>query len=148
MTARASCSTTTTSARSCTSRASRRASPLTLRGLRFLERATFRTADRVTSTNESYRRIAMRRGGKAPYDVTRRPHRARSRSIMKPVAPVPSERRGRPHLVAYLGVMGPQDGVDVVLAAADHIVHALGRTDISFTLMGSGDCHDGPGRRA
>ena len=38
--------------------------------------------------------------------------------------------------------MGPQDGVDVVLAAADHIVHTLGRTDISFTLMGGGDCHD------
>jgi len=37
--------------------------------------------------------------------------------------------------------MGPQDGVDVVLAAADHIVHMLGRTDISFTLMGGGDCH-------
>ena len=60
---------------------------------------------------------------------------------MKPADPVPAERRGRDHLVAYLGVMGPQDGVDVVLAAADHIVHTLGRTDISFTLMGGGDCH-------
>ena len=37
--------------------------------------------------------------------------------------------------------MGPQDGVDVVLAAADLIVHTLGRTDISFTLMGGGDCY-------
>jgi glycosyltransferase involved in cell wall biosynthesis len=39
--------------------------------------------------------------------------------------------------------MGPQDGVDGLLAVADHIVHSLGRTDISFTLMGSGDCHEG-----
>ena len=38
--------------------------------------------------------------------------------------------------------MGPQDGVDYVLRAADVIVHELGRTDISFTLMGTGDCFD------
>ena len=58
--------------------------------------------------------------------------------------PVPHLRRGRRHLVAYLGVMGPQDGVDLVLGAADLIVHTLGRNDISFTLMGAGDCYDGP----
>jgi len=51
-------------------------------------------------------------------------------------------RRGRRHLVAYIGVMGPQDGVDYVLRAADVIVHELGRTDVSFTLMGTGDCFD------
>ena len=38
--------------------------------------------------------------------------------------------------------MGPQDGVDIVVRAADHIVHELGRTDIAFTLMGGGDCFD------
>ena len=41
------------------------------------------------------------------------------------------------HLAAYIGVMGPQDGVDYVVRAADHIVHVLGRTDIAFTLMGT-----------
>ncbi len=38
--------------------------------------------------------------------------------------------------------MGPQDGVDLALAAADRVVHGLGRTDISFTLMGAGDSYD------
>jgi glycosyltransferase involved in cell wall biosynthesis len=38
--------------------------------------------------------------------------------------------------------MGPQDGVDVVIRAADEIVHGLGRTDIAFTLIGSGDCYE------
>ena len=38
--------------------------------------------------------------------------------------------------------MGPQDGVDLVLEVADHVVHRLGRRDISFTLIGSGDCFD------
>jgi glycosyltransferase involved in cell wall biosynthesis len=115
-------------------------SPLALKGLKLLERATFRTADRVTSTNESYRSVAMRRGGKAASEVSV-VRTGPDPEKMKAAAPVPSERRGRDHLVAYLGVMGPQDGVDVALAAADHIVHTLGRTDISFTLMGGGDSH-------
>ena len=38
--------------------------------------------------------------------------------------------------------MGPQDGVDLVLEMADHVVHQLGRRDIGFTLIGSGDCFD------
>jgi glycosyltransferase involved in cell wall biosynthesis len=116
-------------------------SRLALRGLKLLERATFRTADRVTSTNDSYRAVAMRRGGKAPEHVTV-VRTGPDPDVLRPDTPVPSERRGRRYLAAYLGVMGPQDGVDVVLAAADHIVHTLGRTDIAFTLMGGGDCHD------
>jgi glycosyltransferase involved in cell wall biosynthesis len=36
--------------------------------------------------------------------------------------------------------MGPQDGVDIVVRAASIVVHELGRTDIAFTLIGSGDC--------
>jgi glycosyltransferase involved in cell wall biosynthesis len=112
---------------------------LPLRGLLLLERATFRTADRVTSTNESYAGVAVRRGGKPPEHVTvvrTGPDPER----LKPVPADPALRRGREHLVAYLGVMGPQDGVDLALAAADHVVHGLGRADIAFTLMGSGDC--------
>ena len=116
-------------------------SRLALRGLKLLERATFRTADRVTSTNESYRRVAMRRGGKAPEEVSV-VRTGPDPDVLRPGAQVPAERRGRTHLAAYLGVMGPQDGVDVVLAAADQIVNGLGRTDIAFTLMGAGDCHE------
>ena len=111
------------------------------RGLLFLERMTFRTADRVTSTNESYAAIAVRRGGKRPEHVTV-VRTGPDPEKLKPVDPDPELRRGRRHLAAYLGVMGPQDGVDLVLAAADHIVHTLGRTDIAFTLMGGGDCWD------
>src|SRR5690606_4400688 len=51
-------------------------------------------------------------------------------------------RRGRDHLVAYIGVMGPQDGVDLALYAAEVVVKKMGRRDISFTLMGTGDCYD------
>jgi glycosyltransferase involved in cell wall biosynthesis len=110
------------------------------RALLALERATFRTADHVTSTNESYAGVARRRGGLPPERVTvvrTGPDPER----LRPQAVDPAWRRGREHLVAYLGVMGPQDGVDLALAAADRIVHGMGRSDIGFTFMGSGDCH-------
>jgi glycosyltransferase involved in cell wall biosynthesis len=113
---------------------------LPYRGLTFLERQTFRAADRVTSTNESYARVARERGGKDASDVTvvrtgPDPQRLRARE------PVPALRRGRRHLVAYLGVMGPQDGVDIAVEAADIIVNRLGRDDVAFTIMGSGDSY-------
>jgi glycosyltransferase involved in cell wall biosynthesis len=38
--------------------------------------------------------------------------------------------------------MGPQDGVDIAIKMADFVVNTLKRTDISFTLIGSGDCFD------
>jgi glycosyltransferase involved in cell wall biosynthesis len=107
-------------------------------GLLRLERATFRAADRVTSTNESYAAIAVTRGGKAPEHVTV-VRTGPDPQVLKRRAPNPELRNGRPHLVAYLGVMGPQDGVDVVVRAADLIVNSMGRHDISFCLMGSGD---------
>jgi glycosyltransferase involved in cell wall biosynthesis len=111
------------------------------RGLVALERATFRTADHVVSTNASYAEIALRRGDKRPANVTvvrtgPDPERLRRRET------VPALRRGRKHLVAYIGVMGPQDGVDLAIRAAAHVVHDLGREDVSFTFMGAGDCYD------
>lgn len=108
------------------------------RGLLALERATFRTADRVVSTNDSYAAVAVRRGHRDPTDVTvvrTGPDLAR----LRPVPANPALRGGREHLVAYLGVMGPQDGVDVVIEAADLVVNRWGRTDLRFVLMGSGD---------
>ncbi len=112
---------------------------LVYRALRLMERCTARTADHVISTNDSYREVVLGRDGVDPANVTvvrSGPDRARLRRT----APEPSLRRGRPYLAAYIGVMGPQDGVDLVLKLADVAVHQLGRRDISFTLIGSGDC--------
>jgi glycosyltransferase involved in cell wall biosynthesis len=113
---------------------------LPYRGLRALERATHRTADHVISTNDSYREVAISRSGKKPAEVTvvrtgPDPDRLRRGE------PRAELRRGRKYLAAYIGVMGPQDGVDIVVRAADVIVHELGRDDIAFTLIGSGDCY-------
>ena len=111
------------------------------KGLLWLERRTFRTAKHVISTNESYRQVAIERGGKSPDDVTvvrtgPDPERLKR-------GPADEElKRGRKYLATYIGVMGPQDGVDIAVRAADVIVREFGRDDIAFTLIGSGDSYD------
>jgi glycosyltransferase involved in cell wall biosynthesis len=117
----------------------RREGDLPYRLLRWLEWAQFRTADLVISTNESYRQIALSRGGMTPDRVRvvrSGPSHARFATVQ---AVDPALRRGRKFLVAYLGVMAPQDGVDHLLRAAHHLAHCAGRQDISYTLIGSGD---------
>jgi glycosyltransferase involved in cell wall biosynthesis len=114
---------------------------LPYRGLLALERRTFKAAAHVISTNESYRQIAIRRGGRAAADVTV-VRTGPDPEFLRRGPEEPELRRGRRYLAAYIGVMGPQDGVDIVLRAAAIIVHELGRTDIAFTLIGKGDCYD------
>jgi glycosyltransferase involved in cell wall biosynthesis len=110
------------------------------RGLLTLEKATFRTADHVVATNASYADVAVRRGGKKPADVTVVRTGPDQERLRRKTA-IPALRRGREHLVAYIGVMGPQDGVDLAARAAAHVVHDLGREDVAFTFMGAGDSY-------
>jgi len=113
---------------------------LPYRGLLALERRTHHAADHVIATNDSYREIAMTRGGKRADDVTV----VRTGPDLRRLRRVPADaglRRGRRFLVTYIGVMGPQDGVDIAVRAAGIVVNQLGRDDIAFTLIGSGDCY-------
>ena len=102
-----------------------------------LERWTFRTADVSIATNNSYRRIAFERGGMAPERV----FVVRSGPSLERLRIGPADERlkkGRKYLVGYVGVMGRQEGLDLLLAAAAHIVHELRRTDVHFGLVGGG----------
>src|SRR5688572_5209934 len=111
------------------------------RALRVLERLTYATSDLVIATNESYREVAIARGGVAPdrcVVVRSGPEVSRFQGVPPDLA----HKRGRPFLVAYLGVMAPQDGVDYLIRAADALVARRGRRDVSFTLIGSGDSYD------
>ncbi len=116
-----------------------RAGTLPHRGLAWLERMQFRTADLVISTNESYRQVALGRGGKKPDEVwvvRSGPSRARFGTLRQGE---PALKRGRKFLVAYLGVMAPQDGVDHLVRAAEVMVREHHREDVSFTFVGAGD---------
>ncbi|WP_417563754.1 glycosyltransferase family 4 protein [Microbacterium sp.] len=112
-----------------------------LGGLVQLERNTYRVADRVISTNGSYKRIAERRGKVRPELVTV-VRSGPDTTLMRPVYPDRTIRDGADHLLAYLGIMGPQDGVENILALMDELVHRRGRTRTRAVLMGFGDCLD------
>lgn len=111
-----------------------------------LERMTFRAADVSIATNESYRAIALTRGAMAAEDV----FVVRSGpdlSRLELCAPNPRWRNGRAHMVGYVGVMGDQEGIDLLLTAARDIVHDQGR-DVQFVLVGGGPALDGLRRMA
>jgi glycosyltransferase involved in cell wall biosynthesis len=102
-----------------------------------LERMSFRVADVSIATNESYRRIATGRGGMDParvFVVRSGPSLER----LKIIAPDERLKRGRRYLVGYVGTMGRQEGIDLLLAAVHEIVHRMGRHDIHFGLVGGG----------
>jgi glycosyltransferase involved in cell wall biosynthesis len=106
-----------------------------------LERLTFLCADAVIATNESYRRVAIERG-KVPPDRVSVVRSAPDLSRFVQREPDPSLRKGKQYLGAYLGVMGPQDGVDYALRAIAHLRNEIGRTDTHFAFMGAGDAFD------
>lgn len=106
-----------------------------------LERATYRAADVVIATNESYREAALSRGGKLPDEV----FVVRSAPAIERFREAPRDdtiKRGKPHLLCYLGVMGPQDGVDYALRALAKLRDELGRTDWHAAFVGAGDTFD------
>lgn len=107
------------------------------RGLLWLERQTYRAADRVISTNESYKAIAVRRGHHAPAEVTV-VRSGPDTQQMRPIYPE-SPRPANGVELVYLGIMGPQDGVDQALLVVDELVHKRGRSNVTATLMGFGD---------
>ncbi|GLW08789.1 glycosyltransferase WbuB [Microtetraspora sp. NBRC 13810] len=107
-----------------------------------LELLTYRAADVVIATNESYREVALTRGGKRPQDV----FVVRSAPAVERFHQVPPEeplKKGKPYLLCYLGVMGPQDGVDYALRALARLRGELGRNDWHAVFVGAGDTfHD------
>jgi len=106
------------------------------RALVWLEKLTFHSANVVISTNESYKEIALTRGGRATENVFVVRNGPDLRTF-RPVSPVLSLKHGKRYLVGYVGVMGAQDSVDILLDVAEYIKN-LGRTDIHFTCIGSG----------
>lgn len=105
--------------------------------LLLLERLTFKSADICIATNQSYRQIAIDRGRKSPDKV----FVVRSAPDTDKLKPLPIDfrwRKGRRHLVGYVGVIGEQEGLDLLLVAITHIVRDRKRNDIQFVIVGSG----------
>ena len=104
-----------------------------------LERCSYRFADLVIVTNESFRALAISRGRCPPEKV----HVVRNNpdfSRFRCGRPDPELKRGAAFLAVYAGIMGTKTGVDRVVHAAHHIVRERGRNDVHFALLGGGDC--------
>lgn len=113
---------------------------LLYRAVRFAERCTLALANVVIATNQSVLSTVKRRGSKSDDDVfvvRTAPHRLNTQ-----IAVDATLRKGRQHLVGYIGVMGNADGVQYLIEAAKHIVHHRRRNDVHFLLMGSGPEHE------
>jgi glycosyltransferase involved in cell wall biosynthesis len=105
--------------------------------MRALEWLTFRTASVTIATNDSFAAIATGRGGMAAEDVfvVRSAPRLESFRVGPPE---PRLKAGARHLVAWVGVIGQQEGLELLVAAADHLVRGLGRGDVRFAVIGFG----------
>lgn len=107
------------------------------RGLLWAERLTFWMSTVSIATNQSYKQKAITRGSMSPSDVyvVRSGPNLERMQIQEPKARF---KEGREHLVGYVGVMGKQEGLDILLRVAKRIVIDLGRDDIQFHLVGGG----------
>lgn len=103
----------------------------------WLERQTYRHAAFAFVTNESYKKIAIERGGMEPakvYVLRSGPRLERLR-IQEPKLEL---KKGRKYMVGYLGVIGKQEGIPYLLEAARYIRNELHRDDICYGIVGGG----------
>jgi glycosyltransferase involved in cell wall biosynthesis len=117
-------------------RARFRRAGLPYKGLLAIERLAMRSADVVISTNQSYRRLALSRDGVDPENVFV-VRNGPDLEHFTPVPPDPALRDGRRFLLAYLGIMGPQDGIDHALGALAELRRRRG-DDWRAILIGEG----------
>jgi glycosyltransferase involved in cell wall biosynthesis len=102
-----------------------------------LEWATFKVADIVVSTNESFREIAMRRGRKKPSDVVT-VYSIPAKAMMRRTQPRPDVRAKASCILGYLGIIGDQDGVDHLVRMLSHLVHEHRCPDVHAVVVGDG----------
>ena len=99
------------------------------------ERLTFAAADYSIATNESYREIAIHRGKMKPENIAV----VRSGPKLDRLKLTPGNmkyKKGRNFMVGYLGVIGAQEGLDLLLESIKEIVYK--RRDVQFAIVGGG----------
>jgi glycosyltransferase involved in cell wall biosynthesis len=103
----------------------------------WLEHRTYKHCTFAFVTNESYKKIAIERGGMDPekvYVLRSGPKLER----LKIQDPKPEVKRGKKYMVGYLGVIGQQEGIEYVLEAARYLKEEKGRNDIFWGIVGGG----------
>jgi len=102
---------------------------------RWMEARSYAAADLVFAPNDSYRAIAMTRGGvpaERVLTVRNAPDVVRYRALATGIAP-------DPHRVGYVGVMGSQDGLEILLDAWALVIGEADMADAVLELVGDGE---------
>jgi glycosyltransferase involved in cell wall biosynthesis len=109
--------------------------------LRFFERLSMRCATAVISTNESYREVALRRGGCPPEKVTVVRNGPRHDEVGRSGPGTDSSDTPRPGVkrIVYLGVINEQDRVDLAVLAAEELAALRGRAGWELVVAGDGE---------
>lgn len=110
--------------------------------LLFFERLTYFFSDVVMVVNESCKRVAVGRGAKSEQDVFV-VRNGPSLQNIKGVQPNPNLKQGMKYLLSYVGMMGPQEGIDLLLRAIRELVVVHGRSDFHVHIMGGGTVLEG-----
>ncbi len=106
------------------------------------EKLTMKAADLVVCANDTYREVAIARGGKRPEDVVT-VYSVPRQGFIRRVEPDQTLRRGARLVLGYVGVIADQDGVDHLVQMMRHLVKDLGRSDVRAVVVG-----DGPARQS
>lgn len=101
------------------------------------ERCSLRAADIVISANETYRQLAITRGGKDPDDVVT-VYSVPDRSRIRRVEESASLRDGARIVLGYIGIIGDQDGVDHLVRCMRRLCIEEGRQDLRAVIVGDG----------
>jgi glycosyltransferase involved in cell wall biosynthesis len=104
---------------------------------RLFELCSFRVANTCIATNETFKEIAITRGGKCPHNVFVVRNCPDLASFRRPQL-LTHNKFGRELLVTYVGFMGTQDGLEILLQSIEHIVRQENRHDTHFVLVGGG----------
>ncbi len=104
----------------------------------WLERMSYRTADLVLVTNQSAAHHAIERAHCPAEKVVVVRNGPRSKRQARTARPELEPKLRRGLLLAYLGAMGTQDGIENALYALDYLVHERGRRDVALILIGDG----------
>jgi glycosyltransferase involved in cell wall biosynthesis len=105
--------------------------------LLLFEKLTFLSADFVVSANDTFRDIAISRGGKRPDRVVT-VYSVPDKTRIRRVAADESVRQGKKFVLGYVGIIGDQDGVDHMVGAVEHLVHVQRFTDFQAVIVGDG----------
>lgn len=101
------------------------------------ERLTYRAANLVIVTNQTFQRVAMTRGRCPEHKIAIIRNGPNVRTL-RLAAPQTELKMGKRFLLVYLGIMGAQDGVDYALRALHVLVRTRGRDDVALALLGTG----------